>query len=161
MTQLFIAYGTHMNLRQMQKQCPNAKKIGLGVVKDYQLTFRGTKKEAFANLEQKQGVRTPVVIWELGHNDERNLDEYEEYPNLYAKESLSFIFEDGTTMKGMTYIMNEGYELGMPSKQYYACILEGYVENQISPVHLITALTFNTIRMDEVSDMKESLAMVR
>lgn len=161
MSKLYIAYGSNMNLKLMQKRCPNIKKLGIGAIKDYQLTFRGTKKEAFANLEQKQGVRTPVVIWELGNNDEMSLDEYEEYPNLYAKESLSFIFEDGTTMKGMIYIMNEGYELGMPSKQYYACILEGYVENQISPVHLITALTFNTIQMEEVSDMKESLAMVR
>lgn len=161
MSKLYIAYGSNMNLKLMQKRCPNIKKLGIGAIKDYQLTFRGTKKEAFANLEQKQGVRTPVVIWELGNNDEMSLDEYEDYPNFYTKENLSFIFEDGTTMKGMTYIMNEGYELGMPSKQYYASILEGYVENQISPVHLITALTFNTIRMDEVSEVKETLAMVR
>ena len=43
---LYVAYGSNLNLEQMARRCPTAKVVGIGVLKDYQLTFRrvATKK---------------------------------------------------------------------------------------------------------------------
>ena len=37
----YIAYGSNLNREQMAKRCPDAKVIGSGMLKDYELLFRG------------------------------------------------------------------------------------------------------------------------
>lgn len=38
---LYIAYGSNLNLSQMEKRCPGATVVGTGEVKGYELLFRG------------------------------------------------------------------------------------------------------------------------
>lgn len=44
----YIAYGSNLNREQMAKRCPDAKVIGSGMLKDYELLFRGYTDAAVA-----------------------------------------------------------------------------------------------------------------
>ena len=60
----YIAYGSNLNREQMAKRCPDAKVIGSGMLKDYELLFRGYTDAAVATVEPKEGENVPVLIWE-------------------------------------------------------------------------------------------------
>ena len=70
----YIAYGSNLNLEQMARRCPTAKVIGAGEIRDHELLFRGYRESAVATVEPKKGASVPVLIWEIGPEDERNLD---------------------------------------------------------------------------------------
>ena len=91
----YIAYGSNLNLEQMARRCPTAKVIGAGEIRDHELLFRGYPKSAVATVEPKKGAGVPVLIWEIGPEDERNLDIYEGYPRLYGKVNLEVQTEEG------------------------------------------------------------------
>lgn len=123
----YIAYGSNLNLEQMAGRCPSAKVAGRGEIRDYELLFRGRRESAVATLEPKKGASVPVLIWDIGPEDERNLDVYEGYPRLYGKEDLTVQTENGCESI-MAYTMNEGHALGLPSMTYLDTITKGYLE---------------------------------
>lgn len=137
---LYIAYGSNLNLRQMSRRCPTAKPIGTGMLKDYQLTFRGV-----ATIEKEIGAETPVGIWKITPSDEMALDRYEGYPHLYRKEILSVTTKKGE-VEAMVYIMNAGQAM-MPNRSYYDTIEEGYTDVGLDPMHLHEALEDTAKRM--------------
>ena len=123
----YIAYGSNLNLGQMAKRCPTAKVIGKGEIMDHELLFRGGSLTAVATVEPKKGSSVPVLIWEIGPEDERSLDIYEGYPRLYGKVDLEVQTERGLESI-MAYTMNEGHEIGKPSMHYLETITNGYLE---------------------------------
>lgn len=137
---LYVAYGSNLNLAQMAHRCPNARVVGSGELKDYQLTFRGV-----ATIEPEQGATTPVGVWEITPMDERALDIYEGYPHLYRKETVSVTVRE-QTLQAMVYIMNEG-EPRMPHQGYYDIILQGYRDVGLDPKALQAALDDTERRM--------------
>lgn len=114
--QLYIAYGSNINLKQMAYRCPHSKVVGTSEIKDYELEFRGV-----ATIVPSKGTSVPVLIWELDERDLPTLNRYEGYPRLYRQEKMSFDL-DGKEVLGMAYLMNYG-ELSPPSQQYYNTIL--------------------------------------
>ena len=138
--QLYIAYGSNINLEQMAFRCPHSKVVGTSEIKDFELEFRGV-----ATIVPKENASVPVLIWEL---DERNLpalNKYEGFPRLYRQEQM--IFElDGKSYKGMAYLMNYG-KIAPPSQEYYNTILQGYRENGLDESFLQKALE-NSFQMD-------------
>ena len=70
----YIAYGSNLNRAQMALRCPDAKVVGTGEIKDYELLFRGNRNGAVATVEPKKGESVPVLIWEISPRDEFNLD---------------------------------------------------------------------------------------
>ena len=100
----YIAYGSNLNRAQMALRCPDAKVVGTGEIKDYELLFRGNRNGAVATVEPKKGESVPVLIWEISPRDEFNLDRYEGYPRLYGKEMLE-VEMDGKREKMMAYTM--------------------------------------------------------
>ncbi len=123
----YVAYGSNLNLNQMAVRCPTAKVVGKGEIKDYELLFRGGRHGAVATVEPKEGSSVPVLIWDIGPEDEKRLDVYEGYPRLYGKQDLEIQTEDGCESI-MVYVMNEGHELGMPAQFYLDTITQGYLD---------------------------------
>lgn len=39
----YLAYGSNLNVRQMLYRCPGAKPIGISVIPDYELLYKGSK----------------------------------------------------------------------------------------------------------------------
>ena len=138
--QLYIAYGSNINLEQMVYRCPRSKVVGTSEIKDYELEFRGV-----ATIVPQKGASVPVLIWELDERDLPSLNRYEGYPRLYRQETMSFDL-NGKEVKGMAYLMNYG-KLSPPSQQYYDTILQGYRENSLDEKYLQTALE-NSLQLE-------------
>lgn len=140
---LYVAYGSNLNLAQMAHRCPNAKVVGKGILKDYQLTFRHV-----ATIEPEKGAETPVGVWEITPACERALDIYEGYPRMYRKETVDVEMMDGTTKQAMVYIMNDG-EPSLPNEYYYGTIRRGYADVGLDEKYLYTALADTVQRMQK------------
>ena len=137
----YIAYGSNLNRAQMALRCPDAKVVGTGEIKDYELLFRGNRNGAVATVEPKKGESVPVLIWEIEPEDERNLDIYEGYPRLYGKVDLEVQTEDGSESI-MAYTMNEGHEIGKPSMRYLETITTGYLEAGFDVNRLLQSVSY-------------------
>lgn len=137
---LYVAYGSNLNLAQMARRCPTAKVVGIGKLKEYQLTFRGV-----ATIEPVSGAETPVGVWEITPKDEMALDRYEGYPHLYRKETVTVEMPNGA-VEAMVYIMNSG-KPSMPYQEYYNTILKGYEDVGLDTKYLQAALDDTQKRM--------------
>ena len=156
--QLYIAYGSNINLEQMAYRCPHSKVVGTSKIKGYELEFRGV-----ATIVPKENASVPVLIWELDERDLPVLNKYEGFPSFYRQEKMPFEL-NGKSYKGMAYLMNRG-TIFPPSPQYYNTILQGYQENGLDESYLETALE-NSIyheqlmeEIDEDYDFDDDLQM--
>ena len=82
---IYIAYRSNSNLTQMQRRCPDARRLGTAVPEGYKMAFKGDSGEYYATIEPSEDSEVPVVVWELSEQDEEELDEYEDYPLMYEK----------------------------------------------------------------------------
>ena len=125
MKKLYVAYGSNMDLAQMAHRCPKAELLGQGVMKDWQLLFKGSKTGSYATIEHKVGDEVPVLLWKISKADENRLDIYEGYPSFYYKKTVEVQMESGL-VRGMAYIMHEERNLGIPTMQYYNVLAQAY-----------------------------------
>lgn len=157
--QLYIAYGSNINLEQMAFRCPHSKVVGMSEIKNFELEFRGV-----ATIVPKENASVPVLIWELDERDLPTLNKYEGYPSFYRQEKMKFKL-NGKHCEGMAYLMNRG-TISPPSQQYYNTILQGYRENGLDESYLQTALEnslqqekFMEEEFDEDFDLDDELQM--
>lgn len=126
----YLAYGSNLNIGQMQYRCPNAKPIGRAAIDGYELLFKGSKTGAYATIEKCKGATVPVGVWEVDATDEKALDRYEGYPAFYYKKDMDVYLEkfDGTQqkVKAFVYIMHEERRLGIPTPAYVSTCKFGY-----------------------------------
>ena len=125
---LYFAYGSNINLDQMQYRCPDASVYGQAVLDNYDLRFRGS---GVATVEPKEGACVYGLLWELTDKCEASLDRYEGYPRLYIKQTLEVRTFDGRRVPVMAYIMNPELHLkpSLPPRDYYLGIKTGYEQN--------------------------------
>lgn len=132
---LYIAYGSNLNLKQMRHRCPTAEVVGKTYLRNYRLMFYSV-----ATVEHEKGGKVPVLVWKLQPRDEKALDIYEGYPQLYRKETLR-ITVNGKRVYAMIYIMNESHHIyRSPSDHYLATIMEGYKAAGFDPEYLYQAV---------------------
>lgn len=125
---LYVAYGSNMNLEQMDWRCPNSELIGTGIIKDYRLVFN-----THADIIPTQGAYVPVVVWDVPAQDWEYLDVYEGYPKYYVKENVTVNMDDGNVEECVVYVMsdeNKGFE--PPFDDYWDTIIDGYEDNGIT-----------------------------
>lgn len=158
MTKLYIAYGSNLNLGQMANRCPDAKVVGSSEIKDYKLTFRGPDNWCYATVESCKGRSVPILVWQITENDEKELDVYEDWPDLYRKEIMEVIVNN-ETVTGMVYIMNEGRHLNKPSDKYYLTILEGYKSAGFDVEYLRRAVE-NSFENDDVNWIRDFYELI-
>ena len=131
MKRYYLAYGSNLNIAQMQFRCPDAVVAGTAMIPDYELLFKGSLTGAYLTIEPKQGSHVPVGVWEVSLADELKLDRYEGFPNFYYKKDIRLPVADIRTGKtklhdGFVYIMHEDRKLGVPTSFYMRTCLEGY-----------------------------------
>jgi len=140
----YLAYGSNLNVRQMLRRCPNARIIGTGELKDYQLLFKGSKSGSYLTIEPKKGSVVPVGVWEVQADDEQSLDIYEGYPTFYYKKETELKVKgirSGRirTLPAFVYIMHEDRPLGTPSGHYLKVCYDGYLNFGFDPKYLFDA----------------------
>ena len=132
----YLAYGSNLNIPQMQRRCPTAKIVGTAEIKDYELLFKGSKTGSYLTIEPKKGATVPVAVWEIKKADEKSLDQYEGFPRFYYKKDFRVrcrYIKSGRvrTLNTFAYIMDERRQLGVPklgvpNGYYINTCLNGY-----------------------------------
>jgi gamma-glutamylcyclotransferase (GGCT)/AIG2-like uncharacterized protein YtfP len=121
---LYFAYGSNLHHFQMKRRCKDSiylKKINL---KGFRLTFRS--KYRAADIELKKNSIVHGALYEISKSDEKKLDIYEDFPNLYKKYYFTYYGK-----KVMTYTMTKKTEFMYPTKRYLNIILQGYNDCKI------------------------------
>ena len=130
---LYFAYGSNLHHFQMKKRCKDSvfiKKINL---KNFRLTFRS--KYRAADIEPKKNSTVPGGWFEISKSDEKKLDIYEDYPNLYKKYYFLYYGK-----KVMTYSMVKKSPFKFPTERYLNIIKKGYSDCKIDKKSLNLAL---------------------
>ena len=152
MKKLYAAYGSNLNIEQMDYRCPAAKICGKGIIKDYRLLFKGMTDSAYLTIEPSQGKKVPVLVWEIGPEDEKALDRYEGHPNFYYKKDIPVKLETGEMVTAMVYIMTDKIkdrtDLNLPSRMYWEIVLGGYQSAGFDPDFLGEAFDISTEAAD-------------
>ena len=124
---LYFAYGSNINLGQMEYRCPDASVVGPVVLEGWELLFR---RGGFATIAPKEGETVHGLLWSLTRSCERSLDRYEGYPRFYDKKMVTVRDSEGRSLSVMAYIMDDRFrEPMLPTESYYNGILEGYQQN--------------------------------
>ena len=144
MKRYYLAYGSNLNIAQMQFRCPDAVVAGTAVIPDYELLFKGSLTGAYLTIEPKQGSQVPVGVWEVSAADEFRLDRYEGFPSFYYKKEMRIPVVDIRTGKtkqrdAFVYIMHEDRKLGIPTDMYVRTCIEGYKDFGFNPAFLFDA----------------------
>jgi len=119
----------------MKRRCKDSvflKKINL---KGFKLTFRS--KYRAADIEPKKNSLVPGALFEISKNDEKKLDIYEDYPNLYKKYYFYYYGK-----KVMTYTMVIKSPFMFPTERYLNIIKKGYTNCELDSKYLNKALNF-------------------
>ena len=123
---LYFAYGSNLNLGQMQYRCPAATPLDKYMLADARLVFRGV-----ADVIKHEGSHAPGGLWRITPDCEARLDRYEGYRpddpdgGMYSKEIMLLDdLPDGET-ELMLYTMNSS-GIYPPSEGYYSGIVQGY-----------------------------------
>ena len=130
---LYFAYGSNLNHFQMRRRCKDSvflKKINL---KSYKLTFRS--KYRAADIEQKKNSIVSGGLFEISKSDEKKLDIYEDFPNLYKK---FYFYHYGK--KVMTYTMVNKTPFRFPTERYLRVVEQGYEDCKLDKKLLKKAL---------------------
>lgn len=140
-TKYYLAYGSNLNLPQMEMRCPDARVIGTAVIKGYELLFKGSKTGSYLTIEPNPEASVPVAVWAVSERDERCLDHYEGFPTFYYKKDMTvdLVTADSETARQITafvYIMHEERPLGFPTPYYMKICADGYKTFGFDTVHL-------------------------
>lgn len=139
MNRLYIAYGSNANQDSMKYRCPQSKFVGTGTLKGYKLAFKGQENNSYATIEKDEKSSFDVALWFITQSDQEHLDHYEDYPELYKKETIK-VEVGNSVLDGLVYIMNDGYNLALPSKGYFLEIMEGYQQCNLNTELLFQAM---------------------
>ena len=137
----YLAYGSNLNIPQMQARCPGSRIIGTSVIENHRLLFKGSKTGSYLTIEPAEGYSVPVGVWEVSAEDELSLDHYEGYPTFYYKKELELPIKGIRTGRvrvrdAFVYIMHEDRPIGVPSSYYLRTCSVGYRQFGFDPALL-------------------------
>ena len=130
---LYFAYGSNLNHFQMKRRCKDSKFIKKINLKGYTLNFRS--KYRAADIEKKNNSIVPGGLYEISKSDEKKLDIYEDYPNLYKKYYFLYYGK-----KVMTYTMTKKTPFRFPTERYLNVVKRGYKDCKLDLKFLEKAL---------------------
>ena len=116
---LYFAYGSNLHHFQMKKRCKDSVYLRKINLKDFKLTFRS--KYRAADIEPKKNSIVPGGLFEISKSDEKKLDIYEDFPNLYKKHFFYYYRK-----RVMTYTMVRKSVFRFPTERYLNIIKRGY-----------------------------------
>ena len=124
-TLYYVAYGSNLNVAQMQFRCPGAKLVGTSILSGYRLVFRRSGSGFYLSIDEAQGHHVPVALWSVSLEDEKALDRYEGFPRHYRKKPAYVQIKD-KHYRAFVYALPEYRPAGLPSQEYLAVCAQGY-----------------------------------
>ena len=130
---LYFAYGSNLHHFQMKKRCKDSVFLKKIYLKGFKLTFRS--KYRAADIEPKKNSIVPGGLFEISKSDEKKLDVYEDFPNLYKKYYFNYYGK-----KVMTYTMVKKTRFNFPTDRYLNIVKKGYKNCKLDYNYLKKAL---------------------
>jgi gamma-glutamylcyclotransferase (GGCT)/AIG2-like uncharacterized protein YtfP len=128
-TILYFAYGSNLDLGQMQRRCPGSRLVGRGKLDGLRLAFAGHSKSwggAVATVVPERGGACDGLVFACTPSDVRRLDACEGFPYCYDRRRFTVRLDDGTTCKAWTYFLPLTRKQGDPSDAYLSQIWNAY-----------------------------------
>ncbi|QHI72751.1 gamma-glutamylcyclotransferase family protein [Aminipila terrae] len=138
---IYAAYGNNMTSQQMTRICPFARLLGIGVLENYKLTFRG-KRKGVANIERCEGASIPVVLWNISGICTKILGCCGRFSGPYIRDKVEVKFNN-EIIEAIVFVMPDAYQ-SLPAKPtpfYIETLEKGYDSNG-----LIKDVLFNAIQ---------------
>ena len=125
--EIYFAYGSNLNLQQMQYRCPSARLLGVGLKRGYALRFRGRwPGYAYLTVTATAGAVTPVAAFAVRPSDVAALNRYEGVATgHYRIEPVAVDIAGQGRLSGFWYVMNSGRRFS-PSQLYVQTVAEGH-----------------------------------
>jgi gamma-glutamylcyclotransferase (GGCT)/AIG2-like uncharacterized protein YtfP len=120
-----FAYGMNTNTDGMAKRCPNAISLGYARLLEHKFRFSGP-----ADVVKHPGSIVHGVLWDITPQCLASLDNLEGYPHYYDREYRT-VEHWGEEVEALVYFMTPGHAERSPSKYYYDCLHEGYMEHGV------------------------------
>ena len=119
---LYFGYGSNLYHKQMKKRCKQSKYIKCYILKNYKLSFRNNfLGGGVGDIQKKKNSKVFGALYKITKNDEKKLDQYENYPVTYIKKYFKI-----SGKKVMFYYMPKKTKYKPPSKRYINLIIKGY-----------------------------------
>ena len=113
---LYFAYGSNMDLAQMERRCPGARLVGAAALSDYRFGFT-THCDAWvggvADIVPAAGEAVHGLLFEVTEAHLAELDRYEQVPEMYRRVRVSI---DGREV--WVYEVVEKQRFVEPSRRY-------------------------------------------
>lgn len=122
---LYFAYGEHMNEGEMNRDCPQARMVGVSSLKGYSLCFIGRDGSARAGLRLNPNGNIPGRVWALPQSQAEQLDKIADHP-YFARREIRDVSIGGMTLPVMVYITAPGQPCGRPGFVTYDIMREAY-----------------------------------
>lgn len=134
---LYFAYGSNISKEQMQRRCPNAVAVGVYVLGDSKLIFRGVADCAYAKGSECHGV-----VWKITQECERALDQFEGVERgTYRKEYAPLNEPYEGEIELLFYVMNSD-GIYPPTQAYLDRIIQGYKDFELPMESLRKAVRY-------------------
>jgi gamma-glutamylcyclotransferase (GGCT)/AIG2-like uncharacterized protein YtfP len=117
----------------MKRRCKDSVFLKKIYLKGFKLTFRS--KYRAADIEPKKNSIVPGGLFEISKSDEKKLDIYEDFPNLYKKYYFNYYGK-----KVMTYTMVKKTPFNFPTERYLNIVKKGYKNCKLDYNYLKKAL---------------------
>ena len=129
---LYFAYGSNLNLQQMENRCPGAQAIGRVCLSGWEFRI---EQRGHATIIPKAGGIAWGGLWGIDDDHLASLDRYEGVAGgYYDRVSLS-IETDAGLQECLVYVAELGFN-GTPRDAYVDAILEGATAFNLPPEYI-------------------------
>ena len=125
----YFAYGSNLDLPQMEKRCPTSELISKGSLSDYRLTFNTYSTGwggGVADVIQDKGSNVWGLVFKLSDMDLERLDRYEGYhknqASLYKRWQTIINTPKGHISDVWVYTVVEKQKFVQPTLEYLQII---------------------------------------
>ena len=137
---LYFAYGSNMERVWFKRRCPGGKFVSPATLRDYDITFTQNSTMwggGAADLKPTPGRVVEGVLWEVGEQDLKALDQYEGVPSDYIRKKLTVELKDGKPCEALAYIVARPGGYRSPSKRYMRLLVQGAEEHGLSDAYVM------------------------
>ena len=117
----YFAYGSNLDLDQMNHRCPTSSLQGAAWLPGYELGFTHYSSGwngGVADIVEKEGKEVWGLVFEITEADLESLDVCEGYPDVYTRFQVA-VHTDANTLQGVwVYSVVDKKDIIAPSQHY-------------------------------------------
>lgn len=97
----YFAYGSNMDIGQMQSRCPGAQLLGAAELAEHRF---GINARGYATVIPHAGQTVHGLVWAISESHRIRLDGFESVPHHYVRQTLAICTADGQLRDMLIYV---------------------------------------------------------